>query len=186
MRRALVAVCCCLVLTSCATEGGVEVEGRASQVEPPPSTQPLPSGTPKSADPVAVLRGDPLLDPKTKAMLTPCEYGEYPVSDRYTDLTGDGEAELLVTVYGCPEKRYSAPNVVGLWPGYAAYVYDLSGDEPTQLLGVQGDLMELVTTGEPGQLILSRIRIEGTEEQFASEDLTVYKWDGTALVEVPR
>jgi hypothetical protein len=187
MRRALV-VACCLVLTGCATSGGVADEGRASQVEPPPPTQPLPSGTPKSADPVAVLRADPQLDPKTKAGLTPCEYGEYPVSDRYTDLTGDGESELLVTVYGCPEREQaSAPlGQSGMWPGYAAYVYDLSEEPPTRLLGVQGDLMELVTTGEPGRLVLVRVRFDGTNEKDVSEQLTVYRWDGSALVEVPR
>lgn len=187
MRRALVAACC-LVLTGCATRGGVEVEGRASQVEPPPSTQPLPSGTPKSADAVAVLRADPQLDEKTKAILAPCEYGQYPIEDRYADLTGDGEAELVVTVYGCPEHSRVAelPSPYSVQAGYAGYVYDLSADPPTRLLGVQGDLMDLVTTGEPGQLILTRIRFEGTDEKFATEQLTVYKWDGSALVEVPR
>lgn len=188
MRRALVAACC-LVLTGCATRGGVEVEGRASQVEPPPSTQPLPSGTPKSADAVAVLRADPRLDEKTKSLLAPCEYGAYPIDDRYADLTGDGEAELVVTVHGCPEQprvmdSQAAP--YGTLTGYAGYVYDLSTDPPTRLLGVQGDLMDLVTTGEPGQLILTRIGFEGTDEKFVSEQLTVYMWDGTALVEVPR
>lgn len=187
MRRALVAACC-LVLTGCATRGGVEVEGRASQVEPPPSTQPLPSGTPKSADAVAVLRADPQLDEKTKAILAPCEYGQYPIEDRYADLTGDGEAELVVTVHGCPEHSRVAelPSPYSVQAGYAGYVYDLSADPPTRLLGVQGDLMDLVTTGEPGQLILTRIRFEGTDEKFATEQLTVYKWDGSALVEVPR
>lgn len=189
MRRALVAACC-LVLTGCATRGGVEVEGRASQVEPPPSTQPLPSGTPKSADAVAVLRADPQLDEKTKALLAPCEYGQYPIEDRYADLTGDGDAELVVTVHGCPEQsRISdtpAAPYISTTPGYAGYVYDLSDDPPVRLLGVQGDLMDLVTTGEPGQLILTRVQFEGTDEKFATEQLTVYKWDGTALVEVPR
>lgn len=190
MRRALV-VACCLVLTGCATRGGVEVEGRASQVEPPPSTQPLPSGTPKSADAVAVLRADPQLDEKTKTLLAPCEYGQYPIDDRYADLTGDGEAELVVTVRGCPEQArvmdspVSAP--YGVLTGYAGYVYDLSADPPTRLLAVQGDLMDLVTTGEPGQLILTRIRFEGTDdEKYGTEQLTVYRWDGSALVEVPR
>lgn len=191
MRRALVAACC-LVLTGCATTGGVQVEGPASQVEPPPPTRPLPSGTPKSADAVAVLRADPQVDDRTRALLTPCEYGQYPVEDRYVDLTGDGEAELVVTVHGCPEgdrlavpAPYSVAEDAG-YAGYAGYVYDLSTDPPTRLLGVQGDRMELVTTGEPGQLVLMRIRFEGTDEKFVTERFTVYKWDGAALVEVPR
>jgi hypothetical protein len=188
MRRALV-VACCLVLTGCATRGGVEVEGRASQVEPPPSTQPLPSGTPKSADAVAVLRADPQLDEKTKSVLAPCDYGAYPIDDRYADLTGDGEAELVVIVHGCPEQTRimdSPAASYGFATGFAGFVYDLSDDPPSRLLGVQGDLMDLVTTGEPGQLILTRFRFEGTGEKFAYEELTVYKWDGAALVEVPR
>ena len=138
-----------LVVGGCATQGGVEVAGRASQVSPPPSQPTLPSGTPVSADPVAVLRADPRVNPKVKANLVPCDGGQYPTDDRYVDLTGDGEAELVVLLLDCHDDRYAkaAPEESGVlvpYPGYAAYVYDLATEPPMQLLGVEGQSIDVL------------------------------------------
>jgi len=181
----LFAVLCCVVLlgaAGCATTGGVEVAGRASQVSPPPTEPPLPSGTPVSTDAVAVLRADPVVSKEVKAALVPCDSGGYPVDDRYSDLTGDGVAELVVTVFPCKILREVVPSGLGI--GLAGYVYDVAADPPERLLSIEDDGgVELLVNSERRLMVLSngyRARDEPccpTDQRFA-----FYVWNGTALV----
>lgn len=197
MRRPLALLCCLAVLcaTGCATRGGVEVAGRASQVSPPPSAPTLPSGTPVSADPVAILRADPLLAPKIKSTLVPCEGGHYPTDDRYVDLTGDGEAELVVLLVSCPvggygKQRGVLETSVAGFSGYAAYVYDLATEPPTRLLGVEGAAIDLVPSypGKGNELVLIRSSWSARDDPCcpSGQSVVLYRWNGTSLVEVPR
>ena len=189
MRRPLALLCCLLVTAGCATQGGVEVAGHASQVSPPPSPPTLPSGTPASADPVAVLRADPQVNPKIKASLVPCEGGYYPTDDRYVDLTGDGEAELVVLLLDCPGSRSgkAAEGLVIPYPGYAAYVYDLATEPPKHLLGVEGQSID-VLPGKGKDLVLIRSTWSSEDDPCCPFDQSVvlYRWNGSKLVEVPR
>ena len=189
------ALLCCLVLllvTGCATQGGVEIAGHASQVSPPPSPPTLPSGTPASADPVAVLRADPAVNAKIKANLVPCDGGRYPAEDRYVDLTGDGEAELVVLLYDCHDSRSAKAAAEGLvipYPGYAAYVYNLATEPPTNLLGVEGQSLDLVPyTGKRNELVLIRTTWSADDDPCCPFDqsVSVYRWNGAKLVEVPK
>jgi hypothetical protein len=204
MRRVLALLSGVMLLSGCGVPGGVEVEGLASQVSPPPSTSPLPSGTPASTDAVAVLRADPLVNPELKSVLMPCSDGSYPIDQRYLDVTGDGRPELVVTVNRClideklaaeagatrPLEQTDAnglPVIFGY--AYAAFVYDLETDPPTQLFGVEDSDIEVVQGTEDRRgLILIR-------QQWAPEDdpccptdqrVTLYLWDGTTFVEEPR
>jgi len=196
MRRALALLCglALLCASGCATRGGVEIAGRAAQVSPPPSAPTLPSGTPASADPVAILRADPQVNPKIKDSLRPCESGQYPADDRYVDLTGDGEAELVVLLLNCPDSLYAKPGAVaqsGMLPytGYAAYVYNLATEPPTRLLGVEGAAIDLVPyTGRGTDLVLIRSSWAARDDPCCPSDQSVvlYRWNGTKLVEVPR
>ncbi|HEX2132722.1 MAG TPA: hypothetical protein VHH15_14305 [Actinophytocola sp.] len=184
----LVAVLCCAVLlgtAGCATTGGVQVAGPASQVEPPPIEPPLPSGTPKSADAVAVLRADPAVSRKIKSMLVPCDGGSYPVVDSYADLTGDGVAELVVTVFPCKFSRVPAP-VEATGGGIAGYVYDLAAEPPAPLLALENGV-ELLVDGENHLLALVS-RYLSTDDPCCPTDerVTVYAWNGTDLVETKR
>jgi hypothetical protein len=195
MRRVLAGLCgvTLLATAACGVPGGVEVEGHASQVSPPPSTTTTPSGTPPSADPVAVLRDDETLDPKIRQSLVPCADGYYPIDDRYVDLTGDGVAELVMTLYSCPEVDEKAAAESGatgglyVSGGYAGFVYDLVTKPPTRLLGVQDNSVEFVPSqkGEPG-LILIRNRWGENDRPCCPTDQSVvlYKWDGTKFIEV--
>lgn len=198
MRRVLALLCGVTLLgaAGCAVPGGVVVEGRASQVSPPPSTSPLPSGTPASADPVAVLRADPDLNPKIKAGLVPCVNGDYPVEDRYVDLTGDGTAELVVTLFGCVyhfednsgDGVVNAP-VSAAYGGYAAYVYDLATEPPTRLLSFEDSAIDLIVSQkEVHELIVIRNRWGPRDDPCCPTDQLVvqYRWDGTKFIEVPR
>jgi hypothetical protein len=192
MRRVLALLCGVTMLTSCGVPGGVVVAGRASQVSPPPSTPPLPSGTPASTDPIAVLRADPQLDSKIKAELAPCGDGHYPVDDRYMDLTGDGKAELVVTLYSCEplaDKVEVPQGSMGIRYayGWAGFVYNLATDPPTRLLGVQ-DAEVTIVAGKDFASSVYVIRTSWgpkddpccpTEQTFAQ-----YRWDGTKFVEV--
>jgi hypothetical protein len=192
MRRVLVPVLCgVLLLGGCGVPGGVEVEGRASQVDPP-TTSTTPIGTPASADAVAVLRADPLLNPKFKDTLAPCEDGYYPVSDRYVDLTGDGKVELLATLYPCPDAVQEAkglgPQTYGLasYYGYAAYVYNLATKPPTRLLAAEDGPVELVSyKKEANILVLIRYRWGPRDDPCCPSDQTevLYHWDGTKFIE---
>ena len=190
MGRVAALLCGLLFLAGCATQGGVEVAGRASQVSPPPSPPTLPSGTPVSADPVAVLRADPKVDPEIKANLVPCDGGQYPTDDRYVDLTGDGEAELVVLLLDCPDARTSKAAAEGLiipYAGYAAYVYDLTTDPPTHLLGVEGQAIDVVP-GKGKDLVLIRGTWSSQDDPCCPFDQSVvlYRWNGSKMVEVPR
>ena len=195
MRRPLALLCGLALLwtAGCAEQGGVEIAGRASQVSPPPSAPTLPSGTPNSADPVAILRADPQVNPKIKDNLLPCEGGQYPADDRYVDLTGDGEAELVVLLLSCPDslftKSAAEAGALRYFPGYAAYVYDLATEPPTRLLGVEGAAIDLVPYTERGnELVLIRSAWSATDDPCCPSDqsLVLYRWNGTKLVEVPR
>lgn len=204
MRRVLLPLCGVLVLGGCGVPGGVEVEGLASQVSPPPSTSPLPSGTPASTDVVAVLRADPLIDPKLKAVLAPCSDGSYPIDDRYIDVTGDGKQELVVTVNPClldeklaaeagavrpPELTDSEGLPVGYGFAYAAFVYDLATKPPTQLFGVSDSGIEVVQGGEDRRsLIVIRERWAPDDDPCCPTDqlVAVYRWDGAQFVEEPK
>lgn len=192
MRRVLALLCGVTMLTSCGVPGGVVVAGRASQVSPPPSTSPLPSGTPASADPVAVLRADPQLDPKIKAELLPCGDGYYPVDDRYMDLTGDGKAELVVTLYSCEPRaaKVEAPQgTIGIRYayGYAGFVYNLATDPPTRLLGVQDAEVTIVSGKDSGASVYVIRTSWGPKDDpcCPTEQMFVqYRWDGSKFVEV--
>lgn len=197
MRRALAALCGLTLLgvAGCATQGGVAVEGRASQVSPPPSAPTLPSGTPVSADGVAVLRADPTLNAKVKATLVPCADGQYPVEERYADLTGDGRAELVVTVLPCPAKELRQQKESGAYEigpafgGYAGYVYDLATDPPARLLGVEESGLEIVVNPGGGRdLVVVHSRYLPRDDPCCPTDqwLTLYRWNGAALVETRR
>jgi hypothetical protein len=190
MRRALLS--CVLLLafgmdaTGCAAPDGVQVEGRARQVSPPPTAPSLPSSSPVSADAVAVLRADPHINTKVKATLAPCEGGQYPLDQRYTDLTGDGRAELVVTVLGCPVKAM-APGPLG--HAYAGYVYNLRTEPPTRLLGVEEAGVELLpNTGSGHDLAVLHSRYTDRDDPCCPTDqwITIYRWNGTALVPSPR
>lgn len=196
MRRPLALLCglALLCAAGCATQGGVEVAGRASQVSPPPSAPTLPSGTPASADPVAILRADPQVNPKIKDSLRPCEGGHYPVDDRYVDLTGDGEAELVVLLLECPGDLYVKPESslesgVVRYSGYAAFVYNLATEPPARLLGVEGPAIDLVTyIGKGNELVLIRSTWSARDDPCcpSGQSVVLYRWNGTELVEVPR
>lgn len=186
MRGALLVGGCLalLAVAGCAADGGVHVSGAAAQVTPPPVTQPLPSGTPPSADAVAVLRADPGVGEKVKATLVPCESGEYPVDARYPDLTGDGRAELLVTVLPCP--RAGPTSQAADVPNHAGYVYDLGSDPPTRLFATEDADVELVANSK-GLALVDIGYLASDEECCPTEKTyTVYRWDGARFVVTPR
>lgn len=193
MRRVLTLLCGVTLLgaAACGVPGGVEVSGHASQVSPPPTTSPTPSGTPTSADAVAVLRADPQLDPRIKSALVPCAGGAYPIDDRYVDLTGDGVAELVVTVYPCvDEPRGTSVPQSGAQAdgaGYAAFVYDLATRPPTRLLAVEDTSLELIPSKKGDhELVLIRDRWAPRDDPCCPTDQSVvlYQWDGTKFIEV--
>jgi hypothetical protein len=172
-----------LAVAGCGVPGGVEVEGRASQVTPPPPTPTLPSGTPVSTDVISVLRADPTLDTKIKSLLVPCADGSYPVDDRYVDFTGDGVGELLVTLYQCPDLVRSKPAAQGL-PydgGYAGYIYDLATTPPARLFSVEDSAVELTPSRKDGQeLLVIRNRWGPKDDPCCptDQDVSLYRWDG--------
>lgn len=187
MARVLAVLCCVVLLgvAGCATTGGVEVAGRASQVKPPPTEPPLPSGTPVSTDAVSVLRADPAVSKDVKAALVPCDGGGYPVDDRYADLTGDGVAELVVTVFPCKILKEAAAYGIGI--GLAGYVYNLDVDPPARLLSLEDSGVELLPSAERHLMVLSN-GYRARDEPCCPTDQRVafYVWNGSALVEAKR
>lgn len=184
MRKVLVLLLSVMALSACGVPGGVEVAGRANQVSPPPTTQPLPSGTPASTDAVAVLRADPDLSPKIKSMLVPCADGAYPVDDRYVDFTGDGKAELLVTLFNCPDEfrmGKPVPHTVPTYGGYAAYVYNLATKPPARLFTVEDTSVDLIPSYQDGRELLVIRNLWGPKDDPCcptEQDVRVYHWDG--------
>jgi hypothetical protein len=181
MRRVVALGCGLVLLAGCATRGVVQVEGAANQVKPPPTTTPLPRGTPKSVDPVAVLRGDPKVSAKIKSLLVPCD-GRYPVDAQYSDLTGDGVPDLVISVVQCPVKA-SAP-VVRTGPGVAGYVYNIKSDPAVRLLGIEEAGVELVVETGYGLVVLHDTYQAGDDPCCPSDQqFSVYRWNGKKFVE---
>lgn len=169
-------------LAGCATVGGVQVEGPASQVKPPPTSPPTSSGQAPSADAIAILRGDPQVSEKIKLLLKPCGDSRYPVDTRYFDLTGDGPADLVVSLRACAASQ-SGPSVTrgGL---LASYIYDLTAHPPRRLFGIEepGSIIKI----EPSVgFVISRPVYEAADRPCcpSGEDVTIYRWSGTAFEE---
>jgi hypothetical protein len=195
MRTVLALLCGVTLLAAagCAIQGGVEVEGGASQVSPPPSLPTTPSGTPVSADPIAILREDPLVNPQIKAALVPCADGAYPIDDRYLDLTHDGKAELVLTLLQCLPDEKAAPEVyakesgIRRSTGYALFVYNLANEPPTQLLAVEDPAIEAVQSKvNSDQLVVIRNKWLAEDDPCCptDQDVSSYQWDGTKFIEV--
>jgi hypothetical protein len=183
--RGVLAIGWCVLLAAagCATTGGVEVAGPARQVSPPPTT--TPAGPANSADGVALLRADPHVNTKVKALLAPCETGQYPVDERYADLTGDRKAELVLTVFVCPVK--TAPFPVG--NAVAGYVFDLATDPPTRLLSVEEAGVEMVPYVASGDVlaVLHKRYLAGDDPCCPTDQrIARYRWNGHNLVEARK
>lgn len=194
MRSVWVAVLCVItlsvsMLSACGpTTGGVQVEGQASQVTPPPSTPPPPTDVTPSFDPVALLRADPNVSDKIKSTLTPCVQGRYPVDARYSDVTNDGSADLLVTVVACDSKliQDSAPAGARSGGALANYIYDLKPKPP----------VDIFASEEPAQLFdQSEGLIQLVQWEYRASDRSccpslqssmLYKWSGTAFEQIKK
>ena len=103
MRRVLAVLCGVTLLARPAARrrAACEVAGRASQVSPPPSDAAAAQRHPGLRRRGRGVACGPAGQPQDQGRLVPCEDGYYPVDDRYVDLTGDGKAELVVTLYRC-------------------------------------------------------------------------------------
>jgi hypothetical protein len=194
MRKVLVLLCGLALLSAagCATGGGVQIAGPASQVTPPPPPPTLPSGLPVSADPIAVMRADPEVNDKIKAQLMPCVMGSYPVDDQYADFTRDGKAELMVTVRSCPgPTKAGEPGALDstYFGGYAFYVYNLATEPPTRLFGVEDQPVDAAIPREVGgELLVLYSKWNVKDDPCCPSDsvAVVYQWNGFQFVEVPR
>lgn len=178
MRKVLaVVVTCCLVLSGCATTGGVRVEGAAAQVTPPPSMPPVPTDVPPSVDAIALLRTDPKVSANIKSLLTPCSYDRYPIDTRYVDVTQDGVLDLVVMVATCESKM----------PGYdprtnlAGYVYNLKTTPPTNIFTSEQPWMDIETVDSDVYLELYQFAARDKSCCPSQPAITLYRWNGTAL-----
>jgi hypothetical protein len=186
MRSVCIAMLCVITLSACGpATGGVQVEGQASQVTPPPSTPPPPTDVTPSFDPVALLRADPNVSDKIKSTLTPCVQGRYPVDARYADVTDDGTIDLIVTVVACDSKVIEDAARAGQYArsggALANYVYDLkpkppvdvfASEEPAQLFDQSGGFIELVQW---------EYRASDRSCCPSLQSTVLYKWSGTAF-----
>ncbi|MFB9904055.1 hypothetical protein [Allokutzneria oryzae] len=184
MRTAMRALGCAalaLAAVGCATQGGVRVEGKASEAERPVTT--TVSGQPVTVDAVALLRGDAKVGEKIKLMLTTCENGRYPVDTRYVDVTGDGAAEVVVNVADCRGVAYA-----GYGYNRAGYVYELRpGQPPAQIFGIEES--GVLVQPDPGSgvvLVRSRYRAGDRSCCPSGEETTVYAWTGTGFAKAGR
>jgi hypothetical protein len=182
VRKVLLVVASCLALSACATPGGVQVEGVAAQVTPPPVTPPPPADATPSVDVVALLRADPKVSASIKAMLTPCLLDRYPVDARYADLTDDGAMELMVTVANCDGK------VPGLdyHDNLAVYVYNLKTTPPAELLAVEEPGVDI---GEyDSMLIVNHVGYLARDKSCCPSGVrsVYYRWNGSAFEQVKK
>lgn len=193
MRRLALGLCCLLALSGCATTGGVRVEGAASQVTPPPSSPPPPSGVTPSFDAVALLRVDPKVGDRVKNVLTPCLQNSFPVDTRYVDVTGDGVAELLVSVVSCDQKWESSPAVAN--PDYtrgdgviANYVYDVVAKPPVNLFALEEPARMIDLSKKGGGLQLVHWEYRSTDHSCCpSQQVSkIYRWTGGAFEPAKR
>lgn len=182
MRKVVPLVVCCLALSGCARVGGVQIEGSASQVTPPPSTPPPPSDATPSFDAVAVLRADPKVNPQIKAVLTPCLLNRYPVDARYVDVTNDGVAELIITVVIC---NGDMPATAYFRGTLAIYVYDVKSTPPAQLFAVEEPGVDLNEQPDVGlELWHSRYRDGDLSCCPTGLYSTSYRWNGTSFEQI--
>jgi hypothetical protein len=190
MGRARLGVSCCLLLTllsGCATTGGVQLAGPAAQVKPPPTSTPLPKGTPPSEDAVAVLRADPKLNSKIKSTLVPCEDGHYPVDDRYTDLTGDGVADLVVTLIPCLLLSKQSATAGRSMPGYGAYVYNIKTHPAVRIFGTDEGGVELVPESDRMLAVVhNRYLVSDDPCCPTDQSFVLYRWNGSKFVEAKK
>lgn len=197
MRNAVLLLLC-LVLSACAMRGGVKVEGRASQVTPPPSMPTPPSNVTPSYDAVTLLRTDPKVTENVKSQLTPCLQGRYPVESRFVDVTNDGHLDLIATIVPCDTKIASQQTVVLRGGALAAYVYNLKPVPPVEIFGTEEPGVQIndVQIGKVGGdvpaeemgLLLMRSVYRAGDRSCCPSDATYeyYKWNGTAFEPILR
>lgn len=182
MRKVLLVVVSCLTLSACATTGGVQVEGPAAQVTPPPTSPPTPANLTPSADPVAILRADPKVSDQIKSLLTPCVVDHYPVDAKFSDVTGDGVPELIVAVTSC-DTKYAG---LDYRDNVAEYVYNLKTTPPTQLLAVEQPSDILVEDATSLTVVYLRWLARDKSCCPSGVTQTLYRWTGTALEPVRK
>jgi hypothetical protein len=198
MRNAVVLLLC-FVLSACAMQGGVQVEGRASQVTPPPSTPPPPSNVTPSYDAVALLRSDPKVSENIKSQLTPCLQDRYPVDTRFVDLTNDGYLDLIATIVPCdPKVQSQTASMRG--GAVATYVYNLKPVPPVEIFGTEEPGVQLndiqigkfendeKPAAEGMGLLLMRSMYRAGDKPCCPSDAVYeyYKWNGTAFEPILR
>ena len=191
MGRTGVVVSCCVllaVLAGCATTGGVQLAGPAAQVKPPPTSTPLPKGTPPSEDAIAVLRADPKLNAKIKSTLVPCDDGHYPIDARFTDVTGDGTADLIVTLVPCLlVSKQSAAVAVRSMPGYAAYIYNIKTHPAVRVFTAEDGNVELIPESERMfAVVRNRYLVSDDPCCPTDQSFQLYRWNGTKFVETRK
>lgn len=192
MGRTAAVVSCCVLLAlttgGCATTGGVQLAGPAAQVKPPPTSTPLPKGTPPSEDAVAVLRADSKLNAKIKSTLVPCDDGHYPIDARFTDVTGDGTADLIVTLVPCllASKQTGAVAARSL-PGYAAYIYNIKAHPAVRIFTAEDGAVELIPESER-MVAVVHDRYLVSDDPCCPTDQTfqLYRWNGAKFVETKK